>query len=500
MTDAEVKKESFLEALNSMLATGEIPGLIPKEDKDVIALECKNVWIKETGSRGADPSVSELWVYFLKRVKDCLHMILAFSPVGTKFRERAQKFPSLFSQCNIDWFLQWPAEALVAVSSKFLAGFEMDATDEVKKAVESHMGNCHDLVTEMTVTYYQRMRRQVYVTPKSYLSFIDLYKQIYRKRFDAIDVEDQNISKGLEALREAGDAIAELGIALQKEDAELKEASAATDKLLHNLNIESKKAKEKADAVNETTIALGKDKEIVLQQKNEAEEELAKALPFLRKAEAAVESIKKKDVDMMGKSNSPAPITKLVMDAIQILFYKQLDVPCKVKTFQVSKRDFTFAADSYDTFTLPTLQRGLMDKIKDFSDNDRGDITPEQVELIEPFVTLRFDKEDDVTANDPFVFSSKWANFASGALVGMCTWAGAMREFHIASKIVTPKMKFLEIKEGELRDAEEKLKESEAELQEVEKLKAGLKAKLDASMKEKQALEEKAAKTKKKMD
>jgi dynein heavy chain len=28
MTDAEIKNESFLEAINSMLATGEIPGLI----------------------------------------------------------------------------------------------------------------------------------------------------------------------------------------------------------------------------------------------------------------------------------------------------------------------------------------------------------------------------------------------------------------------------------------------------------------------------------------
>lgn len=251
------------------------------------------------------------------------------------------------------------------------------------------------------------------------------------------------------------------------------------------MNIESKKAKEKADAVNETTIALGKDKEIVLSQKLEAEEELAKALPYLRRAEGAVEAIKKKDVDMMGKSTSPAPITKLVMDAIQILFYKELDVPCKIKVFTVAKRDFTFAADSYETQTLKTLQRGLMENIQNFSKNDRGDITPEQVELLEPFVTLRFDKEDDVTANFPLVFSEKWADFASKALVGMCIWASAMRDFHLASKIVTPKMKFLEVKEGELRDAEDKLKKSEAELQEIEQLKARLKAKLDASMKEK---------------
>ena len=34
-TDAEVKKESFLEYINMILSTGEIPGLIPKDEKEV---------------------------------------------------------------------------------------------------------------------------------------------------------------------------------------------------------------------------------------------------------------------------------------------------------------------------------------------------------------------------------------------------------------------------------------------------------------------------------
>ena len=32
MTDAEVKKESFLEYINMILSTGEIPGLIAKDE------------------------------------------------------------------------------------------------------------------------------------------------------------------------------------------------------------------------------------------------------------------------------------------------------------------------------------------------------------------------------------------------------------------------------------------------------------------------------------
>jgi dynein heavy chain len=253
MTDAEIKSESFLEAINSMLATGEIPGLIPKDERDIVALECKNIFMKEVGVKGQDPSPAELFIYFINRVKDCLHLILAFSPVGNKFRERSQKFPSLFSQCTIDWFLPWPEDALVAVSHKFLGDFKMDATKEVKEGLEKHMGKVHDLVNDVCGIYLQKMRRYVYVTPKSYLSFIDLYKGVYKTKYDGIDVEERNIVNGLEKLKEASEGVEELKIDLKAEEIKLKEASDVTDKLLKEVEIENRKAKEKADEVNIVT-------------------------------------------------------------------------------------------------------------------------------------------------------------------------------------------------------------------------------------------------------
>jgi dynein heavy chain len=249
MTDSEIKSESFLEQINSMLATGEIPGLIPKDERDIFALESKPIYMKEVGVKGYEPSNNELWTYFINRVKDCLHMILAFSPVGTKFRVRAQKFPALFSQCSIDWFLPWPEDALVAVSNKFLNDFKMDCTKEIKTALQSHMGKVHDLVHEVCGVYLTKLRRYVYVTPKSYLSFIDLYKEVYKKKYEGFDIEDKNISNGLEKLAEASAGVEELKIDLRKEEVKLKEASDVTDKLLKEVEIENKKAKIKADEV-----------------------------------------------------------------------------------------------------------------------------------------------------------------------------------------------------------------------------------------------------------
>ena len=49
------------------------------------------------------------------RVKKNMHIILAMSPLGEVFRTRLRMFPSLINCCTIDWFTEWPEEALMGV-------------------------------------------------------------------------------------------------------------------------------------------------------------------------------------------------------------------------------------------------------------------------------------------------------------------------------------------------------------------------------------------------
>jgi len=492
MTDAEIKSETFLEAINSMLATGEIPGLIPKDEKDVICLECKNVYMKEMG-KGQEPNLLELWIFFINRVKDCLHMILAFSPVGTKFRTRSQKFPSLFSQCSIDWFLPWPEDALVAVSHKFLNEFKMDAKKEIKLSLERHMGKVHDLVTEVCEIYFSRMRRHVYVTPKSYLSFIELYKEVYTKKYNGIDVEESNIVKGLDCLKEAAKGVEELKIDLRKEEIKLKEASDVTDKLLKELEVENRKAKEKADEVAIVAENCIIQKNTILAEKDQADKDLAVALPFLRRAEAAVDSIRPQDINELRGMRNAVDTTRLILDTIHILFQRPLD-PCKPKSMNILKTDVPFVNDSYDNCTKLTLSSATFLKdLIDFSANDKDNINEETIELLEPYLTLH-------TPDGREIFTGTVAKKSSSALEGMCVWAAAMSDYHKQSKIVKPKLRLLEIKMAQLKEAEFNLAAAEAELAEVTALKERLRKKFDAQMAEKNALLEKATKTRKKMD
>jgi len=93
--------------------------MLNKDDREMLMLGAKPFLQKEVG-KNVEVTQGQVADYFLNKIKDQLHVILAFSPVGTKFRTRASMFPSLFSQCSIDWFLPWPIAALVDVSGRFI--------------------------------------------------------------------------------------------------------------------------------------------------------------------------------------------------------------------------------------------------------------------------------------------------------------------------------------------------------------------------------------------
>jgi len=53
------------------------------------------------------------------------------SPVGSAFRSRCRMFPSLVNCCTIDWFIEWPPEALLGVSKSAFESVDF-GTDHLK--------------------------------------------------------------------------------------------------------------------------------------------------------------------------------------------------------------------------------------------------------------------------------------------------------------------------------------------------------------------------------
>ncbi len=490
-TEAEIKDEAFMEVINAILTTGEVPNLIPKDELQIMASELRPFAVKQIPN--FIDSADNLVKFFIDRVRSNLHIVLCMSPVSSKFAERARKFPGIIAGCTIDWFLSWPKEALIAVSEGFIGKLSssLDCSEVVKKELIVHMGMVHKTVVDSCEEYFAKMRRKVYQTPKSFLQFLNDYSVMYKAKSDEIVTKANRVEIGLEKLQSGAKDVEKMKLVLADEEVKLKKSEEFTNVMLSKLEKSSMDAKKEADAVAKIKEVCQADAERIAGEKADAEEDLAKAQPFLDEAERAVQSIKPNDLNELKKLGKPSDIIKLIFDCVSLLKMAPL---VKVEPAEVTlgvgkdKKTFMFVKDSYKIVQGGMLaDTRFLQNIVQFSKVEKDFINDETVELMEPYLTLE--------GFNPFT-----ARNASRAAEGLCTWCKAMIEYNQASKIVKPKLEALRLAEARLQDAERELFKAEMRLKACQDVLSSLQQDFDKQLAAKRAIEENAKNTRKRME
>ncbi|KAK3097645.1 hypothetical protein FSP39_011696 [Pinctada imbricata] len=473
-TDNEIKDEAFLEYMNNILSSGEVSGLFARDEMDEILQELVAEMKKEFPRR--PPTNENLYDYYLARCRQNLHVVLCFSPVGEKFRSRSLKFPGLISGCTMNWFQRWPKDALVAVSNHFLAEYNITCTPAVKQAVVNTMGLFQDMVAEMCIEYFQRFRRQTYVTPKSYLSFLAGYKSIYGQKKDEIGVLAERMNTGLKKLVEATESVNQLSKELAVKEKELAVASKKADQVLSEVTVKATSAekvkaqvqvvKDKAQAIVDT---ISVDKGIAM-------EKLEKARPALEEAEAALQTIKPAHIATVRRLGKPPHLIMRIMDCTLLLFQYRVD------PVTMDPEKPTIKPSWGEALKLMSASN-FLSQLLNFN---KDSINEETVELLMPYLNA----ED---------YTLETAQKVCGDVAGLCSWTKAMAFFFTINKEVLPLKANLAVQEARLAAAMKDLNQAQAQLDEKNRELAEVMAMYDAAMKEKQALVDDAEACRRKM-
>lgn len=483
-TDNEIKQEIFLEYINSFLSNGEIAGLFASDQRDSAINEIRPIMKKDPYAKFEDMN-EVLWSYFINRVRERLHFVLCFSPVGDKFRTRARKFPALVSSCIINWFFPWPKQALLDVSNRTIMNFEMATDEKSKTALVEMMAEVHTLMLERSEEYLARYRRSVYSTPKSYLGFIDSYKTVYKKKFTELDEDAMKINNGLKKLHQASEDVRVMRTQLQEKEVLLDEKRRETEILVREIEVRTGEAEKKRAEVEIVQEAVAREAATVAAGQAEAKKELEAAEPALIAAVNALNGLQPDDFAVLKKLANPPALIKRIFDAVLILLQRPVGPPgaemvkgelWQTDSWVTSGRQFASNADT-------------LEQLKAFGRNakENDTINDETCELLLPYLRMK-------------QFNREVAMKASGNMAELVTWVISMDHYVHIAKVVRPKQEALRAASIKLDAANKKAAAQEAELQRVTDEVNVYNAQLSAENAKKQLLEDDAMKTKARMD
>jgi dynein heavy chain len=454
--DTQIVKEDFVEAVNNVLNSGDVPNLYAIEDFESIATSCRKV----CQELGMQPTKANLFAAYLTRVKKNVHVVLAFSPVGDSFRNRLRMFPSLVNCCTIDWFHEWPGEALYSVAKQQITGQQVELPD-LEGSLVMFQG-IHQSVEHTAIDFLAKTHRHVYVTPTSYLELLSSFVQILDSKRKEVGTAQHRYQVGLTKIEGAEEQVAGLQQMLQEKKPFLEETQKQVAEMMVVITKDKAEAEEVSEAVAKEEAEAKVKAEETQAIKDDAQKDLDEALPALEVAVQCLKKLNKSHIQEVKALANPPGGVRLACEGVCIMFGLK----------PVKKTDPNNPAKKIDDYWEVSQKQVLQDPkklLEDLFDFDKDNIPDRVIQTIAPYM----DREDF----DPAAIKK-----ASIACEAICMWTRAMYKYHFVAKGVEPKRQMLREAEADLKICQDKLEVAQARLQEVNDKIAKLEADFNAAV------------------
>lgn len=459
VSDEHIIDESFLEDINCILNSGEVPNLFDSDETEKIVTDMTPVIKKLNLSFARDVILST----FINRVKANLHIILALSPIGSKFRTRCQMFPSLVNCCTIDWFDIWDDTALLGVANSQLKEIDFSGVpvveDHITKLANCAM-NAHSAVTKAAQDMEEKLRRMYYVTPAAYIDFMKTFGETLGKRLKKLNDDQSLLKRGIMKIEETNTVVGDMEKELTQLKPILQVKAEQGEALLKELEAKKVVMEETKKSVEEEKMVVQKNADIADKIAAEAKVELDAAMPMLKGATDAVEALKSKKGELAAVKTYKNPPTRVRM---------VLSAVCQLTGFPTDwKGGQKFLAQPNNMAILSELHN------QEISENDL--------------------KKIQVYINDPEFTEEKVAE-QSGAASCLCRWVINIDKYIRVKHAIAPLQERLAEARKVQAEAQAKLDAKQKELSELEAKYNELQAVLQKSLDEQQELQKKISKT-----
>lgn len=340
LEDHQFVLPEFMELINSLLSSGEIPGLYSPEEIEPLLSPLKDK-LSEQGYFGS------LFGFFVKRVRDNLKIVISMDPANDQFQSRCESNPALFTKCNIQWWNTWSPETLKYV-----------ATTSLPKDIPNPE------VVVKGILHIQESMQVIGATPRQYVTLLENYKNIYQTKRKAALEQQNRLQMGLGKLNEAASVVDQLSQDASVKKLKLAEKQEQANHALQEITKSMEMASEQRKEMKTLEEKLEHEKVKMEDRKKEIESKLAGIQPKLDRAKELVGQIKPESLTEIKTFSTPPAAVAVVLSGVLTLMGNHDTSWNSMKRF-LSERGVKDQILHFDAHLVSPESRAAVKKILD---------------------------------------------------------------------------------------------------------------------------------------
>ena len=324
--ESNVLGPAFLERMNALLASGEVPGLFEGDEYISLLNMARENITKEI--KGVDTE-EEIYKAFIKGVQRNLHVVFTMNPLSPDFSNRAASSPALYNRCVIDWFGDWSREGLFQVAKKLTENADLRkenfkkqdmSKDEMHTLIVDSITSYHMIIKDLNDKLAKNAKKFNYITPRDFLDFIKHFINLQKEKNDELNEQKSHIDKGLQKIIQTEKTVNELKQSLAIKGKELdkkqEEMKIKFDKIRADTE-KGNKSKEKAEIKKKQ---IEETKKEIDERTNKVNEKLSTVVPKMEAAKQAIGNMSKKNIATLKSLKVVKNTLKLPLRLIAMIY------------------------------------------------------------------------------------------------------------------------------------------------------------------------------------
>ncbi len=297
--ESNVLGPAFLERMNALLASGEVPGLFEGEEYMNLINTAKEFMMKENKVLDSE---EEIYKSFIKGVQRNLHVVFTMNPLSPDFSNRAASSPALYNRCVIDWFGDWSKDGLWQVCRKLTEHIELNTEnfniprnndpdrETMHNLIVNAITNFHVNVKDLNIKLMKGAKKFNYITPRDFLDFIRHFINIQKEKNDELNEQQAHINKGLSKINDTEEKVNEMKQNLIQKKLELADKNIEVNEKLDKIKKDSAYAIKKKEETEIERAQIEKYQLKIDEEERITMKELDELEPQLKSAEKLLEN------------------------------------------------------------------------------------------------------------------------------------------------------------------------------------------------------------------